>query len=341
MSQHPDFTLDDVRDALDYLDANVRDTWIQMGMAIRSEFGDEGFDAWDQWSQSGHSYKAADARTVWKSFKKAGVGLGSLIKSAKQAGYTPKSRSEDEAKRLKKEAAARRKKVQKQLEQEQRDHEAFQLSTMRLAEQLWPCFVEADSSPYLQNKGVKSHGVRVADYGIVVVYSDDPTKDHAVVWGPENIKDFFADPDRESKRFLYIKRGTLVVPLKDIGGQLMSLQFIFESGSKKFLKYGQKSGCFHFIGDTVSAGEKLGIAEGYATAATIHEVTGLPVAVAFDAGNLLPVAQAFYEFMTHIQIVIFGDDDRETEGNPGRTKALAAAQAVNGRAVFPQLQEAE
>ena len=37
------------------------------------------------------------------------------------------------------------------------------------------------------------------------------------------------------------------------------------------------------------------IAEGYATAASLHEATGLPVIVAFDAGNLLPVAQAIHK----------------------------------------------
>jgi putative DNA primase/helicase len=340
MAHQPDFTLDDVGDALAYLDANVRDTWIQMGMAIRSEFGDEGFAVWDEWSQSGHSYKAGDARSVWRSFRRAGIGLGTLIQQAKLAGYVPKQRDPDEQKRLKKVAAARRKAVAKQLEQEQRDAEALMLNTAQLAEQLWPCFKEAESSPYLKAKQVQAFGVRVADYGIVVVYSDDPDKPHEVIWGPDEISAFFKAPRDESVKFLYIKRGTLVVPMHDIGGQLWSLQLIFEGGGKKFLKFGRKSGCFHFIGESVNAGEGMGIAEGYATAATVHQVTGMPIAVAFDAGNLMPVAQAFYEHFTKINIVIFGDDDRETEGNPGREKALAAAEAVGGVAVFPDLMEA-
>ena len=35
------------------------------------------------------------------------------------------------------------------------------------------------------------------------------------------------------------------------------------------------------------------IAEGYATAATLHELTGMPAIVAFNAGNLMPVAQTW------------------------------------------------
>lgn len=339
MAQQQDFTLDDVADALAYLDANVRDTWIQMGMAVRSEFGDEGFAVWDDWSQSGHSYKPGDARSVWRSFRRAGIGLGTLIQQAKSAGYVPKNRDPEEKRRLKKEAAARREQVARQLEQEQRDAEALMQRTAELAEQLWPCFKPAGISAYLRKKQVRAFDVRVADYGIVVVYSDNPDVAHQVIWGPEEISAFFKAPRDESVKFLYIKRGTLVVPMRDIGGQLWSLQFVFDAGGKKFLKYGRKSGCFHFIGGEAKAGQELGIAEGYATAATVHEVTGLPVVVAFDSGNLLPVAQAFYEHFTKIKIVIFGDDDRETEGNPGRTKAEEAAAAVGGVAVFPEMRE--
>jgi putative DNA primase/helicase len=140
---------------------------------------------------------------------------------------------------------------------------------------------------------------------------------------------------------LRYSRDSVVVPVRDIDGDLKGLQFIDADGGKKFLTGTAKRGCFHFIGDLVTVNDRIGIAEGYATAASIYQITGIPTAVAFDAGNLLPVAQAFRHRFPDIEIVIFGDDDRETEGNPGRTKALAAAQAVNGRAVFPQLQEAE
>lgn len=135
---------------------------------------------------------------------------------------------------------------------------------------------------------------------------------------------------------LRFSRGSVVVPVTDINNKLKGLQFIDAEGGKKFLTGTAKKGCFHLIAAPV---DRVGIAEGYATAASIYQITGIPVAAAFDAGNLLPVAQAFRQRYPDMEIVIFGDDDRETEGNPGRTKAEAAAQAVGGRVVFPQLRE--
>ena len=84
-------------------------------------------------------------------------------------------------------------------------------------------------------------------------------------------------------------RGNLVVPVRDLGGALHSLQFIKPDGSKLFLKDGRKRGCCHLIGDI---GDVVVVAEGYATGATLHLATGHAVAVAFDAGNLPPVAEA-------------------------------------------------
>lgn len=137
---------------------------------------------------------------------------------------------------------------------------------------------------------------------------------------------------------LRYSRGSVVVPVQSIKGDLRGLQFIDEQGAKKFLTGTAKKGCFHLLADPI---DRLGIAEGYATAASIYQITGIPMAVAFDAGNLLPVAKAFRQQYPDMEIVIFGDDDRETEGNPGRTKAIAAAEAVGGRAVFPEFEEAE
>ena len=82
------------------------------------------------------------------------------------------------------------------------------------------------------------------------------------------------------------------------------------------------------------------IAEGYATAATVHELTGAPVVVAFNAGNLLPVARTYRALHPERPIHIAGDDDhrRAAEGKPnvGREKAEQAAAAIGGQALFPE-----
>ncbi|WP_372372716.1 toprim domain-containing protein, partial [Vreelandella venusta] len=74
---------------------------------------------------------------------------------------------------------------------------------------------------------------------------------------------------------------------------------------------------------------------GWATGATIHAHTREPVACAMHAGNLEPVARALCERYGHLEMVIAGDDDRATPGNPGRHAANAAALAVGALVLFP------
>jgi putative DNA primase/helicase len=85
--------------------------------------------------------------------------------------------------------------------------------------------------------------------------------------------------------------GRVLVPLRDEGGELRNVQTINASGEKRFLPGGPKSGLWHWCG-TPTGAAVLMVAEGYATAASVHEATGRPVAVAFDAGNLARVVRA-------------------------------------------------
>ena len=87
---------------------------------------------------------------------------------------------------------------------------------------------------------------------------------------------------------LRLYKGLLLLPLYNENGELCSLQFINANGDKWFKKDSSVKACFFIIGEV---SEKIYIAEGYATAATIHEVTGDAVVVALNANNLLPVAQ--------------------------------------------------
>lgn len=131
---------------------------------------------------------------------------------------------------------------------------------------------------------------------------------------------------------LYQLRQQLVVPVRDATGALCSLQFISPEGNKRFLTGGRKRGCYFAIGKPERV---LCLAEGYATAASVFEATGYATAVAFDAGNLEPVARALRVKFPMTTIIICADDDSETLGNPGVTCALAAARAVGGRVAVP------
>lgn len=129
-------------------------------------------------------------------------------------------------------------------------------------------------------------------------------------------------------------RDRLLVPLvRD--GVLMNLQSIAPDGSKLFQSGGQVRGCYSPLG-VITPGAPLYVCEGWATAATIHAETGAAVAAAMNAGNLKPAALALRDKYPDAQIIIAGDDDRQTEGNPGRTAANAAAVAVGGLVSFPE-----
>jgi phage/plasmid primase-like uncharacterized protein len=128
-------------------------------------------------------------------------------------------------------------------------------------------------------------------------------------------------------------KGRLVVPLRDSEEAMRSLEFIDDAGAKMFLAGGRKAGCWFMIGDPA---EVICIAEGYATAASVHEAIGHAVAVAFDCGNLAPVARALREKYPTAKIVVCADDDIATKGNPGRTAAEKAAKEVGGVVVAPE-----
>ncbi len=59
------------------------------------------------------------------------------------------------------------------------------------------------------------------------------------------------------------------------------------------------------------------------------------MAVAFNAGNLKPVAKILREKFPDLPIVVCADNDTKTEGNPGVTKATEAAAAVDGLVASP------
>lgn len=120
---------------------------------------------------------------------------------------------------------------------------------------------------------------------------------------------------------------SLLIPLRDAEDVLWSLQRILPNGEKRFHPGGRTSGCFHWLGDPAGAAWLL-LAEGYATAATIHEATGLPVVAAMNCGNLLPVAEALAAKYPDARFLVCADDDRNTEVKIGRNPGIDAARAV-------------
>lgn len=105
----------------------------------------------------------------------------------------------------------------------------------------------------------------------------------------------------------------LVLPVFNEDFEIKSLQFIYPDGRKQFLKGGEMSGGFCMIGldEKVEEGAKVYIAEGYATAYSIHEATGRPCIIAFNAGNLPKVAETFKDMYS---LTIVADNDESGAG---------------------------
>ncbi|MDG9925450.1 MULTISPECIES: VapE domain-containing protein [unclassified Pseudomonas] len=143
------------------------------------------------------------------------------------------------------------------------------------------------------------------------------------------------------------KPDTALVPLVNVRDEVVGLQVLFgtpdkDGLSKRYWPAGlDPVGAFHLIGPRPEPGEAVLICEGYATGASLHMATGLCVAVAFTAGNLMPVAEAMRERYPGRQFVFCADDDWQTKNhkgepwNPGREKAENAAVVIGGRVVYP------
>lgn len=127
----------------------------------------------------------------------------------------------------------------------------------------------------------------------------------------------------------------LLIPVYNAKGDIRTYQTISGAGDKFFLKDGEVKGNFHRLGH---AGKKIFIVEGFATGATIYELTGHCVYVAFNAGNLLPVAEQVRASHKDSQIVIAADNDQKTgsQANPGVDSArFCSSQVKNCSYVFP------
>ena len=128
--------------------------------------------------------------------------------------------------------------------------------------------------------------------------------------------------------------GRLVVPLYDQDGTLASLQYIAHDGGKLYHPGGQTGGKFWMVGSLDEPGT-LFVAEGFATAATIHETTNRPVVVAYSASNLVPVTGSLRDMHGPNQdIVIVADHD---SSGVGQRYAEQASAKYGARMVMPPI----
>lgn len=120
------------------------------------------------------------------------------------------------------------------------------------------------------------------------------------------------------------KDNILIIPAQDAAGKIWSYQKIYANGDKYFMPGGKVRGCYFFIaGRNVSKDELVVVCEGFATGAAIHQITGLPVVVAFNAGNIKTVCDS----LVFRNLIIAADNDAPMSGATIGTGEKAARES--------------
>lgn len=293
-----------IKEALSFIPSDCdRDTWVCVGMALKSELDGGGFTLFEEWSQGSDSYNKQDTADTWKSISSGGgVGIATLFYLAKQHGWVNKGGPPPDKEEI--EARRRQAADHKAKEEAERQRKAkAQERAKQKAQQQWEAAKAADNNhPYLVRKKTQSHGLRIAGDVLLVPLADPSTGE---IW---NLQSIHPKP--------ILIRGSK------------------EPRDKDFIPGARKAGLCHFIpgqDDSVP----LCIVEGYATGATVHEATGWAVFVAFDSGNLKWVAEAVRAKHPNRKIIIAADNDQWTKGNPGIKKANEASKIINAMVATP------
>ena len=282
-----------IKAALSYIPAHDRDVWWRMAMAVKSKLGEEGFTLWNDWSATGDTYNPATANTVWRS---AGASGGITIASLFGLAKKHGYRPEQPYHPVDPAEMLRRARERQEAERIERENtEASHREAARKAADLWS---RANPHPdpnhaYLARKGVPAVGVRQMD-------------------------------------------DALIVPLYGADKALVGLQFIQPDGQKRFITGTRKAGSWCVLkpeGIPPADWDTILIAEGWATAASLHTATGLPVFIAFDCGNLSAVARYIRQQFPAARLLFCADDDAHGKG---LHHAQQAARQTNGMAIIPQ-----
>ena len=303
-----------ISEALHYTPASDREHWVRMGMAIKSELGDSGFDLWEEWSQQDASFDAVAARDVWKSIRASGkVTIGTLFHEAKAQGWRDDGGHQMPAPE---EIAERRRIAAERAASEEAEIARERANTKKLAMAIVKASTEAKAdNPYLVPKGLSP---------VATLREIDADKAAAIL-------------GYVPKSGGVALTGRLIVVQVKQGDSISTLELIDESGRKAALAgRGSKVGGYwatERLPDGSGAGLTLLIGEGVATVLSASEATGHIGIAAQSSGNLPAVAKVVRALNPEAEIVILADLVKAT-GEPD-PHAIEAAQVCAGRTAIP------
>jgi Uncharacterized protein conserved in bacteria len=213
-------------------------------------------------------------------------------------------------------SSAELERIKHEQQKRQSEQQSKQDKAAGKARKIWDTAKPAPlNHPYLVRKQIKSHGLKLGNW-------ERSTQ------------------DSQGKFHKLIINDVLLVPMFDAAGSLRSLQAIFKAPhpelgrDKDFLPGAGIAGLFGWIG---AKSNPIFIVEGWATAASLHENTNCRVYVAFSAGNLMAVGKIIRTHLPNTEIIFVADNDENTLGNPGVTRANEAAGEVDAKVYIPEM----
>lgn len=290
--------IDQIEQALSYIDSTDRDTWVSVGNALKGELGSNALDIWLNWSENAANFNRKAALSTWKSIKKLVVPIGYVFKLAIQNGYQPdKSAYKPENPQEKAAKKAEHERLAKQAEADAHQN-AAQARANSMA--VWQQSMPDGTSEYLTRKQLAGEvGVhRFTDKGAIVIpmiHYDKPRQD-----------------------------------------AFAGLQTILPDGTKLFPKGVAKSGSSCRLGEQNDI--LMAVCEGYATGMSIRIALGadVPVYVAFDAGNMVKVAHILRTLYPKPHLLVCADNDLKTKHNPGIKAGFKAIKRMhNSSIIYP------
>lgn len=305
MSALPDWSSSDIEEMLSYINPSCsRDEWVRIGMSIYDYLGPSGRDLFLDWSSRGSSYNRKDAIAVYNSFSQhGGVSIGTLVKTAKDGGWKfSKERKEPTEEELR-QRTEWRKKREEQIRKQQEAKMAEQTKKAEKAGEVIARLPVLTEHHYLELKQVGAYSLKNFDGSLCMPIYDINT-DNVISY--QTVTEVVT-PDGDTR---YEKR-------------LMK-------GARK------KGGYFCIPSGCIQQSDFFYVAEGYATGATIHEVTGKPVVVCIDCGNIDPVVSGLRKRFQESTITVCADNDWSNKDNPGLTEARKIQQTYHTDIVYPQ-----
>jgi putative DNA primase/helicase len=291
-----EITVNKIEDALKAIPASVdRNTWFRIGAAIKSHLGEAGFTVFDEWSktcQNKYNYKHIEA--TWRSISDGKITIKTLFYYAKEHGYL--------------------------INYKPGEQDSF-----------GPTSEQAKQYAQLAQEGeIEAHEEIL--YGIRTIFevSEPPTAGHYYL------------KDKSIKSYPFLRAVTinsikdvLVVPFTADGKEIVNCQFIYpyNEKEKRYPKYFQKylSSDGLFVMPIEGATDTIFLTEGFATAATVSDLTGATTIACGSCHNLTKAAIKIKNLYPNSNFIIAADT-----GSTALDCAKKAAEAIGAHVTYPK-----